>query len=68
MTETTRRNVEAAFVGEAKAYFRLLAFAGKADEEGYPHLRALRPSPPPRPSMQGAISNCWKRSIRRRKT
>ena len=41
MTETTRRNVEAAFVGEAKAYFRLLAFAGKADEEGYPQVARL---------------------------
>ena len=41
MTEETRRNVEVAFVGEAKAYFRLLAFAGKADEEGYPQVARL---------------------------
>ncbi len=41
MTEATRRNVEAAFVGEAKAYFRLLAFAGKAEEEGYPQVARL---------------------------
>ncbi len=41
MTDKTRANVEAAFVGEAKAYFRLLAFAGKADEEGYPQVAKL---------------------------
>ena len=41
MTEATRRNVEAAFAGEAKAYFRLLAFAGKAEEEGYPQIARL---------------------------
>jgi rubrerythrin len=41
MTEATRRNVEAAFVGEAKAYFRLLAFAGKAEEEGYKQVARL---------------------------
>jgi len=41
MTEETRKNVEAAFVGEAKAYFRLLAFAGKAEEEGYPQIARL---------------------------
>jgi rubrerythrin len=41
MTEATLRNVEAAFVGEAKAHFRLLAFAGKADEEGYPQVARL---------------------------
>ena len=41
MTDKTRANVEAAFVGEAKAHFRLLAFAGKADEEGYPQIARL---------------------------
>ena len=41
MTEQTRKNVEAAFVGEAKAYFRLMAFAGKAEEEGYPQVARL---------------------------
>ncbi|SFM93661.1 rubrerythrin family protein [Thermodesulforhabdus norvegica] len=41
MKETTRRNVEAAFIGEAKAYFRLHAFAKKADEEGYPQIARL---------------------------
>ncbi len=34
MQEKTEKNVRAAFVGEAKAYFRLLAFAEKAREEG----------------------------------
>ncbi len=41
MTNETRRNVETAFVGEAKAHFRLLAFAEKADEEGYPDAARL---------------------------
>jgi rubrerythrin len=41
MTDQTRANVEAAFVGEAKAHFRLLAFAGKADVEGYPQVARL---------------------------
>jgi len=34
MQEKTEKNVRAAFVGEAKAYFRLLAFAEKAEAEG----------------------------------
>lgn len=34
MREKTEKNIRAAFVGEAKAYFRLLAFAEKAQEEG----------------------------------
>ncbi len=34
MKEKTEKNVRAAFVGEAKAYFRLLAYAEKAQEEG----------------------------------
>jgi len=41
MTEKTRDNLEKAFVGEAKAYFRLMAFAKKADEEGYPQVARL---------------------------
>ncbi len=41
MTEQTRKNVEAAFIGEAKAHFRLLAFAGRAEEEGYPQVARL---------------------------
>ena len=41
MTEKTRDNLEKAFVGEAKAYFRLMAFAKKADEEGYPQVALL---------------------------
>ncbi len=39
--ETTRHNLYEAFVGEAKAYHRLLAFARKADEEGYPQIAKL---------------------------
>ncbi|MGB9498251.1 MAG: rubrerythrin family protein [Dissulfuribacterales bacterium] len=34
MQEKTEKNVRTAFVGEAKAYFRLLAYAEKAEEEG----------------------------------
>lgn len=33
MQEKTEKNVRTAFVGEAKAYFRLLAYAEKAEEE-----------------------------------
>jgi len=41
MEEQTQRNVYEAFVGEAKAYHRLLAFARKADEEGYAQVARL---------------------------
>ena len=41
MDEKTRDNVYRAFVGEAKAYHRLLAFARRADEEGYPQIARL---------------------------
>jgi rubrerythrin len=42
MTEKkTPQNLMQAFVGEAKAYFRLLAYARKADEEGYPQIAVL---------------------------
>lgn len=41
MKEKTLANVRKAFIGEAKAYFRLLAFAEKADEEEAPQIAAL---------------------------
>ena len=41
MKERTRDNTYAAFVGEAKAYFRLLAYAEKADEEDVPQIAHL---------------------------
>ena len=41
MKEKTRENVFKAFVGEAKAYFRLLAYAEKADEEELPQIALL---------------------------
>jgi rubrerythrin len=41
MGERTRSNIYTAFVGEAKAYHRLLAFARKADEEGYDQIAKL---------------------------
>jgi rubrerythrin len=41
MGERTQRNLYQAFVGEAKAHRRLLAFARKADEEGYPDVARL---------------------------
>ncbi|MGD1995734.1 MAG: rubrerythrin family protein [Anaerolineae bacterium] len=41
MAERTQHNLYEAFVGEAKAHRRLLAFAGKADEEGYPDVARL---------------------------
>ena len=41
MQEKTEKNVRTAFVGEAKAYFRLLAYAEKAEEEGNPQIALL---------------------------
>jgi len=41
MGEKTRHNLYEAFVGEAKAHHRLLAFARQADQEGYPQVAAL---------------------------
>ena len=38
MKERTANNVHEAFVGEAKAYQRLLEFARKAEEEGFPQI------------------------------
>ena len=39
--QDTRSNLYSAFVGEAKAHIRLLAFAGKAEEEGYNQIAKL---------------------------
>jgi rubrerythrin len=41
MSEKTQENVYAAFVGEAKAHHRLLAFARKAEAEGYRQVAKL---------------------------
>lgn len=41
MKKKTQENVLTAFIGEAKAHFRLLAFADKAEEEGVPQIAAL---------------------------
>jgi len=41
MGDKTQRNLYEAFVGEAKAHRRLLAFARKAEEEGYPQVAKL---------------------------
>lgn len=41
MADKTHNNVYTAFVGEAKAYHRLMAFARKADEEGYTQIAKL---------------------------
>jgi rubrerythrin len=41
MKEKTRANVYTAFIGEAKAYFRLLAYAERADEEDLPQVALL---------------------------
>lgn len=41
MKERTRNNVHTAFVGEAKAYFRLSAYAEKAEEEDVPQVALL---------------------------
>lgn len=41
MGNKTQSNVHTAFVGEAKAYHRLLAFARRAEEENYPQVARL---------------------------
>ena len=41
MKDKTKENVYAAFIGEAKAYFRLLAYAEKAEEEAVPQIALL---------------------------
>ena len=41
MKEKTRNNINTAFIGEAKAYFRLLAYAEKAEEEEIPQMALL---------------------------
>jgi rubrerythrin len=41
MSEKTMNNIKEAFVGEAKAYFRLLAFAKRADKDGYTQIAKL---------------------------
>jgi rubrerythrin len=41
MGEKTEENLYTAFVGEAKAYHRLLAFARKAEDEGYDQVAKL---------------------------
>lgn len=41
MSETTQDNLYTAFVGEAKAHHRLLAFARRAEDEGYEQVAKL---------------------------
>lgn len=41
MKNRTKENIYTAFVGEAKAYFRLLAYAEKAEEEDIPQIALL---------------------------
>ena len=41
MKEKTKNNIYTAFIGEAKAYFRLLAYAQKAEEEDVPQIALL---------------------------
>jgi rubrerythrin len=41
MADKTRSNLYEAFVGEAKAHIRLLAFARKAEEEGHRQIARL---------------------------
>ena len=41
MKKKTKENVYTAFIGEAKAYFRLLAYAEKAKEEEIPQIALL---------------------------
>jgi len=41
MNDRTRQNLYTAFVGEAKAHHRLLAFGRRAEQEGYPQIAKL---------------------------
>ena len=41
MKQKTRENIYTAFIGEAKAYFRLLAYAEKAEEEDVQQIALL---------------------------
>lgn len=41
MQKNTKENIYNAFIGEAKAYFRLLAYAEKAKEEDVPQIALL---------------------------
>lgn len=41
MTRQRKALMTEAFLGEARAHFRLLAYAQRADEEGYPQLARL---------------------------
>ena len=41
MEQKTKENIYAAFAGEAKAYFRLLAYADKAEDEEFPQIAHL---------------------------
>lgn len=41
MKEKTKKNIYTAFIGEAKAYFRLLAYAERAEEEDVPQIAQL---------------------------
>jgi rubrerythrin len=41
MHEMTKENLKAAFAGESQAHMKYLAFAAKAEEEGYPEIARL---------------------------
>ncbi len=41
MTDQTKKNLEEAFTGESKANRKYLAYARKADAEGYPNIARL---------------------------
>jgi rubrerythrin len=56
----TKENLEKALVGESQAYIRYLAFAEKADEEGYPGVaRLFRAASRSEWSMPNLISVRW---------
>jgi rubrerythrin len=41
MHEMTKENLKAAFAGESQAHMKYLAFAAKAEQEGYPEVARL---------------------------
>ena len=56
---STESDLKAAFAGESQANRKYIAFAKKADADGFPQVAKLfRLHPRPRPSMPSRTSGC----------
>jgi len=56
----TMDNLQDAFAGESQANRKYLAFAKKADQDGFSQVAKLfRPLPPPKPSTPTPICASW---------